>query len=72
MLEESKTQKNAVSVTESKPLFRADTDQNGDWYVWRRLGFNGWATMRRCECQDQALQLANHLNAEPTGSILRS
>ncbi len=74
MLEDSTT-KNKVtpkpaSVAETKPLFRADTDQNGDWYVWHRLGFNGWATMRRCEGQDQALQLADHLNADPKGSIL--
>ncbi len=72
MLEESKTVKHTASVAETKPLFRVDTDQNGDWYVWRRLGVNGWATMRRCDCKDQACQLADHLNADPKGSILQS
>jgi len=70
VLNDSTTQNKAASVTESKPLFRADTDQNGDWYVWRRLGMNGWATMRRCDCQDQACQLADHLNTDSKGVSL--
>lgn len=47
---------------EQKPSYRADTDQNGDWYVWRRLGPNGWATLRRCENKESAIRLAETLN----------
>lgn len=59
----------AASQAEPKLLFRADTDQNGDWYVWRRLGTNGWATMRRCESRDDAEQLAASMNQDPGGSV---
>jgi len=54
---------------EAKPGFRADMDQSGDWYVWRRLGANGWATLRRCECQESASREAAQLNetAKPLG-----
>lgn len=44
------------------PQFRADTDQRGDWYVWRRMGATGWATMRRCETREDALRLTEELN----------
>ncbi len=47
---------------EPKPGFRADMDQSGDWYVWRRLGANGWATLRRCECRESAHREAATLN----------
>ncbi len=50
------------SQLELKPTFRADVDQSGDWYVWRRLGANGWATLRRCECRDSAHRQAAVLN----------
>ncbi len=50
------------SQLEAKPAFRADVDQSGDWYVWRRLGNNGWATLRRCECRDSAHRQAAVLN----------
>ncbi|MFG0243359.1 MAG: hypothetical protein ACF8R9_11300 [Phycisphaerales bacterium JB054] len=49
---------------EPKSLFRADTDQHGDWYVWRRLGQNGWATMRRCDDRGAAEHMAESLNTE--------
>lgn len=52
------------SEVEAKSLFRADTDQHGDWYVWRRLGQHGWATMRRCDDQGAAEHMAQSLNAE--------
>jgi len=54
---------------EPKIVFRADTDQNGDWYVWRKLSKNGWATMRRCDCREDALQLAETMNRNPDDAI---
>jgi len=45
------------------PSFRADMDQSGDWYVWRRIGSNGWATLRRCQDRQDAQRLATQLNA---------
>jgi len=51
-------------MVESKNLFRADVDQSGDWYVWRRLGSSGWATLRRCTGREQALELAKALNQD--------
>lgn len=54
---------NAASL-ESKQAFRADTDQNGDWYVWRRLSASGWATMRRCDSREAAIELAETLNRD--------
>lgn len=58
------------SMGEPKPqLFRADTDQNGDWYVWRKLSSNGWATMRRCDTREAAYELADHLNTDPDGAV---
>ncbi len=51
---------------ESKPSIRVDTDQRGDWYVWRRLGVSsGWATFRRCESQEDANSLAEVMNQAP-------
>ena len=44
------------------PQVRADTDQRGDWYVWRRMGASGWATMRRCDTREDALRLTDELN----------
>jgi len=52
------------NIIEPKALFRADVDQSGDWYVWRRLGASGWATLRRCCDREQALELAKTLNLE--------
>jgi hypothetical protein len=69
VLDESMTPKKAASATEPKLLFRADTDQNGDWYVWRRLGGNGWATMRRCDCRDDAHGLAQTMNQSTGDSV---
>lgn len=47
-------------------VFRADTDQAGEWYVWTRLGAMsapiGWATMQRCESREVAQRLADDLN----------
>lgn len=54
-----------VNLMEPKMLFRADVDQSGDWYVWRRLGSNGWATLRRCDDREHAQQLARDLNRNP-------
>jgi len=47
---------------EAKPSFRADTDQGGDWWVWRRLSSNGWATHQRCGNREAACELASELN----------
>lgn len=47
---------------EPKGLYRADTDQSGQWYVWRRLSANGWATLQRCNTREEAVQLALDLN----------
>ncbi|MDQ7013943.1 MAG: hypothetical protein Q9O74_08630 [Planctomycetota bacterium] len=60
------TDSRPASELEAKALFRADTDQHGDWYVWRRLGQNGWATMCRCDDRGAAENKAQSLN---TGSI---
>lgn len=57
-----------ASQIEAKPDFRADVDQSGDWYVWRRLGANGWATMRRCECRESAHREAAVLNGQNQSS----
>lgn len=57
--------------TEPKLLFRADTDQNGDWYVWRKLSKHGWATLRRCDCRETALELAESMNRDPDTTIFR-
>lgn len=71
MTDKAQSMPKAASQTEPKLLFRADTDQNGDWYVWRRLGSNGWATMRRCDCRDDAEQLASTMNEDRQGSVFR-
>ncbi len=47
---------------EAKPSFRADTDQGGHWWVWRRLSSNGWATHQRCGNREAAHELACQLN----------
>jgi len=52
------------NIIEPKALFRADVDQSGEWYVWRRLGASRWATLRRCCNREQALELAKSLNLE--------
>ena len=52
-----------------KPLFRADVDQSGDWYVWRRVGVSGWATMRRCDSEQEAKDVAKAMNEDPDASI---
>lgn len=54
------------SFVESKPKFRADTDQSGSWWVWRRLSLNGWATHHRCQCREAAQILAAELNRSST------
>ena len=59
----------AVATADPKLLFRADVDQNGDWYVWRKLSKNGWATMRRCECREAAELLAATMNQDPEWTI---
>ncbi|MCA9299788.1 MAG: hypothetical protein KDA28_12015 [Phycisphaerales bacterium] len=53
---------------ESKPLFRADTDQGGDWYVWRRVSANGWATYQRCDTREDACRAAASLNGHAQAS----
>lgn len=53
-------------LIESKPAYRADTDQSGDWYVWRRLSAHGWATHRRCDSREAAVELAAMLNRGPS------
>ncbi len=50
------------------PQFRADTDQRGDWYVWRRMGASGWATMRRCDTREDAMRLTEELNGSHGGA----
>lgn len=49
---------------EPKQAYRADVDQNGEWYVWRQLGRNGWATLRRCATRNDAVVLADSLNSQ--------
>jgi len=52
-----------------KPQYRADTDQNGSWHVWRRVSARGWATHRRCRSRQDAEALAESLNADVSGSL---
>jgi hypothetical protein len=51
---------------EQKPVYRADTDQSGDWYVWRRLNDHGWATHHRCDTREAAVEMAALLNRGPS------
>ncbi|MCB1281935.1 MAG: hypothetical protein KDB18_10470 [Salinibacterium sp.] len=53
-------------LMETKPHFRADTDQSGDWWVWRRLSVNGWATHCRCGDREEAREMAAQLNRSST------
>ena len=46
MSEQETRTRRTVVVDIDVPQFRADTDQRGDWYVWRRMGATGWATLR--------------------------
>ena len=59
-------------IYEPKMLFRADTDQHGDWYVWRQLSKNGWATMRRCDTREDAQKIAEALNLDPSQEVFHS
>lgn len=61
---EQNRERSIGDMVEPKKLFRADVDQSGDWYVWRRLGASGWATLRRCSGREQALELAKALNQD--------
>lgn len=61
---EQNRERSIGNMVESKNLFRADVDQSGDWYVWRRLGASGWATLRRCTGREQAFELAKALNQD--------
>lgn len=45
------------------PRFRADVDHNGRWHVWRQLTTNGWATLQRCPTREEAVALAQRMNA---------
>ena len=69
MTDKAESTPKAASQTEPKRLCRADTEQKGDWEVGRRRGSNGWATMRRCECRDDAEQLATTMNQDRQGSV---
>lgn len=71
MLENTAHAAPSASMAEPKLLFRADTDQNGDWYVWRKLSQNGWATLRRCDCRETALELADSMNRDPNAALFR-
>ncbi|RMH14306.1 MAG: hypothetical protein D6695_01600 [Planctomycetota bacterium] len=62
-------QKNAsASATgylgEPKLVYRADVDQSGDWYVWKRLGKSGWAALQRCRDRTEAIEMASSLNRD--------
>lgn len=59
--QETRTHK-TIAVEIDVPQFRADVDQRGDWYVWRRMGARGWATLRRCASREDALRLSDELN----------
>lgn len=66
---ENTTTRSSRATVEPKLIYRADIDQSGDWYVWRRLGTSGWAAMQRCQDRMEALQVAADLNrAEESGS----
>lgn len=61
-LRETRPTLGSMLLFETKGSYRADTDQSGEWYVWRRLSANGWATMQRCDSREEAVQLASDLN----------
>lgn len=66
---DTSTMRQTRTLVEPKNLFRADVDQSGDWYVWRKLGSNGWATLRRCSDREHAQQLARDLNRNPAMAV---
>lgn len=45
------------------PIFRADTDAMGRWYVWERLGPGGWVTIEPCVSCEEATRLASEMNS---------
>ena len=49
---------------EIKPEYRADTNQNGRWFVWRRVSASGWATHCPCESGESARAMVERLNAQ--------
>ncbi|GJM18038.1 MAG: hypothetical protein DHS20C14_02510 [Phycisphaeraceae bacterium] len=42
--------------------FRAEADDGGQWFVWRRLASSGWAAWRACPTRSDAIELAASLN----------
>lgn len=44
--------------------FRADADECGRWFVWRRLGATGWAAWRQCTSRSDAIHMAAALNRQ--------
>ena len=52
----------SLLTVDLKPVFRADTDQAGEWYVWRRVSASAWATHHRCDSQQEAFAEAETLN----------
>lgn len=48
---------------EPKPEYRADTNQNGRWFVWRRISATGWASHCVCESGEAARAMVDRLNA---------
>lgn len=47
--------------------FKADRDQNGDWWVWRRLSARTWVTHTRCVDEASALAIAERLSLATVG-----
>lgn len=52
----------SLLTVDLKPVFRADTDQAGEWYVWRRVSASAWATHHRCDSRQAAVTEAQTLN----------
>lgn len=57
----------STSADASEPAFRAGKDQNGDWWVWRKLSMRTWVTHRRCEGESEAVRVADQLASESAG-----
>lgn len=49
-------------LAELKPVYRAQADTRGMWFVWRRVSATGWATHRACSNREEAIDLAARLN----------
>jgi len=69
-MNETGTMRELILGVDLEPRYRADTDLNGTWHVWRRVSARGWATLRRCEGRGAAEALAESLNSRHSSGAL--